>query len=186
MSTTPNSSSNPTSPSQNKKKANVSSKIGSLNGLDKPTTSPKTPRTPSVIKNQKTPDYSKVQSKIGSKDNLSHTPKGGDKKIYDEKVKVEAKSKVGSLDNLSHTPKGGDKKIYDEKVKVEAKAKIGSKDNIGHTPKGGDVKIYDEKVKVEAKAKIGSKDSKIFSGEKKIYDEKVKVEAKAKIGSKDV
>ncbi len=35
-------------------------------------------------------------------------------------------SKVGSLDNINHTPKGGDKKIFDEKVKVNASPKVKS------------------------------------------------------------
>ena len=48
-------------------------------------------------------------------------------------------SKVGSLDNLSHTPKKSEVKILDQKLdfKIKATSKIGSKDNLAHVPKGG-------------------------------------------------
>lgn len=54
-----------------------------------------------------------------------------------------AKPKVGSLENKTHKPGGGDKKIETVKLdfKDKAKPKIGSKDNIKHTPGGGAVKV---------------------------------------------
>lgn len=54
-----------------------------------------------------------------------------------------AKSKVGSLENATHKPGGGDKKIETVKLdfKEKAKPKIGSKDNVKHQPGGGDVKV---------------------------------------------
>lgn len=50
---------------------------------------------------------------------------------------------MGSLDNKTHKPGGGDKKIETVKLdfKDKAKPKIGSKDNIKHTPGGGAVKV---------------------------------------------
>jgi microtubule-associated protein tau len=53
---------------------------------------------------------------VGSKENLSHQPKGGDKKIETVKLdfKEKASSKVGSLDNIAHQPAGGDKRIFKE------------------------------------------------------------------------
>ena len=36
---------------------------------------------------------------------------GGDVKIENRKLKIEAKSKIGSLDNATHKPTGGDKKV---------------------------------------------------------------------------
>ena len=36
---------------------------------------------------------------------------------------------------------GGDNKIFDQKVKVEAKSKVGSTDNIKHKAGGGNVKV---------------------------------------------
>lgn len=59
------------------------------------------------------------------------------------KLQWEAKSKVGSLDNTTYKPGGGDKKIESIKLdfKEKAKSKVGSKDNIKHTPGGGTVKV---------------------------------------------
>ena len=36
---------------------------------------------------------------------------GGENKIFDQKVKVEAKSKVGSTDNMKHKAGGGNVKV---------------------------------------------------------------------------
>ena len=54
---------------------------------------------------------SQITSKVGSLDNINHKPAGGQKKIFSEKPKFEAKSKCGSLDNIKHKPAGGDKKV---------------------------------------------------------------------------
>jgi hypothetical protein len=59
------------------------------------------------------------------------------------KLAWNAKSKVGSLDNATHKPGGGDKKIESVKLdfKDKAKPKIGSKENVKHQPGGGVVKV---------------------------------------------
>lgn len=66
----------------------------------------------------------------GSKQSLNGSKSSLTKKIS---------SKVGSLDNISHTPKKSDVKILDQKLdfKNKATSKIGSKDNLSHVPKGG-------------------------------------------------
>lgn len=63
--------------------------------------------------------------------------------IEHKKLQWNVSSKVGSLDNASHKPKGGEKKIETIKLdfKDKAKPKVGSKDNIKHQPGGGDVKV---------------------------------------------
>lgn len=63
--------------------------------------------------------------------------------IVQQKLQWNAKSKIGSLENATHKPKGGDKKIETVKLdfKDKAKPKIGSKDNMKHQPGGGDVKV---------------------------------------------
>lgn len=63
--------------------------------------------------------------------------------IQSVKLQWNAKPKVGSLENKTHKPGGGDKKIETVKLdfKDKAKPKIGSKDNIKHTPGGGAVKV---------------------------------------------
>lgn len=65
--------------------------------------------------------------------------------IQSVKLQWNAKPKVGSLENKTHKPGGGDKKIETVKLdfKDKAKPKIGSKDNIKHTPGGGAVKVTD-------------------------------------------
>lgn len=60
------------------------------------------------------------------------------------KLNWNAKPKVGSLDNATHKPGGGDKKIESVKLdfKDKAKPKVGSKDNLKHSPGGGTVKVF--------------------------------------------
>lgn len=50
---------------------------------------------------------------------------------------------MGSLDNATYKPGGGDKKIETVKLdfKDKAKSKVGSKDNAKHVPGGGAVKV---------------------------------------------
>ena len=74
-----------------------------------------------------------------SASNSSLNSPRGSKKSIDGFGKIEVKSKVGSLDNIHHTPKGGDKKIFSTKLdfKEKAAAKVGSIDNLNHVPGGG-------------------------------------------------
>ncbi|XP_046804846.1 basic salivary proline-rich protein 2 isoform X2 [Lucilia cuprina] len=152
------------------------------------------------------PNLKAVRSKIGSLDNASYkpgggnvkieskkieikaaprieakndkyTPKGGEKKIISTKLQWNAKSKIGSLENASHKPGGGDKKIETIKTdfKDKAKPKVGSKDNVKHQPGGGDIKIQTQKLEIKAQSKVGSLDNvkhKPGGGEKKIFDDK--------------
>ncbi|XP_059829816.1 microtubule-associated protein 4-like isoform X1 [Hypanus sabinus] len=88
-------------------------------------------------------DYSHVQSKCGSKDNIKHVPGGGNVQIPKAKVDVNrVSSKCGSKTNLKHKAGGGDVKIETSKTnfKNKAESKIGSLDNLNHTPGGGNVK----------------------------------------------
>lgn len=50
---------------------------------------------------------------------------------------------MGSLDNATHKPGGGEKKIESVKLdfKDKAKPKIGSLDNTTHKPGGGNIKV---------------------------------------------
>jgi len=61
------------------------------------------------------------------------------------KLQWTAKSKVGSLENATYKPGGGDKKIETVKLdfKEKAKPKVGSKENTKHIPGGGAVKVRD-------------------------------------------
>ncbi|XP_074053801.1 microtubule-associated protein 4 isoform X2 [Macrotis lagotis] len=88
-------------------------------------------------------NYSHVQSKCGSKDNIKHVPGGGNVQIQNKKVDIsKVASKCGSKANIKHKPGGGDIKIENQKLnfKEKAQAKVGSLDNVGHLPAGGTVK----------------------------------------------
>ncbi|XP_025026825.1 microtubule-associated protein 4 isoform X10 [Python bivittatus] len=115
-------------------------------------------------------NYSHVQSKCGSKDNIKHVPGGGNVpnapkpasgshsqpstaprpspgstnvQILNKKIDLsKVSSKCGSKTNIKHKPGGGDIKIENQKLnfKEKAQAKVGSLDNVGHVPAGGTVK----------------------------------------------
>ncbi|XP_053265350.1 microtubule-associated protein 4 isoform X3 [Podarcis raffonei] len=115
-------------------------------------------------------NYSHVQSKCGSKDNIKHVPGGGNVpnaprpssgvhsqsataprpsqgsthvQILNKKIDLsKVSSKCGSKANIKHKPGGGDVKIENQKLnfKEKAQAKVGSLDNVGHVPAGGTVK----------------------------------------------
>ncbi|XP_049653967.1 microtubule-associated protein 4 isoform X10 [Accipiter gentilis] len=101
-------------------------------------------------------NYSHVQSKCGSKDNIKHVPGGGNVQIQNKKVDLsKVSSKCGSKANIKHKPGGGDVKIENQKLnfKEKAQAKVGSLDNVGHLPAGGTVKIESHKLTFREKAK---------------------------------
>ncbi|XP_064410652.1 microtubule-associated protein 4 isoform X5 [Latimeria chalumnae] len=111
-------------------------------------------------------NYSHVQSKCGSKDNIKHVPGGGNVQkpatttsrtkspggskqstdavqILNKKIDVSrVASKCGSKANIKHKPGGGEIKIENQKLnfKDKAQAKVGSLDNVGHAPGGGNIK----------------------------------------------
>ncbi|XP_032988141.1 microtubule-associated protein 4 isoform X1 [Rhinolophus ferrumequinum] len=88
-------------------------------------------------------NYSHIQSKCGSKDNIKHVPGGGNVQIQNKKVDIsKVSAKCGSKANIKHKPGGGDVKIESQKLnfKEKAQAKVGSLDNVGHLPAGGAVK----------------------------------------------
>ncbi|XP_060638756.2 microtubule-associated protein 2-like isoform X10 [Anolis sagrei] len=128
-------------------------------------------------------NYSHVQSKCGSKDNIKHVPGGGNVpiapkpatghhsqpstgprpsqgstnvQILNKKIDLsKVSSKCGSKANIKHKPGGGDVKIENQKLnfKEKAQAKVGSLDNVGHIPAGGTVKIESHKLTFREKAK---------------------------------
>uniref|UniRef100_A0A7N4V4N7 Microtubule-associated protein n=1 Tax=Sarcophilus harrisii TaxID=9305 RepID=A0A7N4V4N7_SARHA len=101
-------------------------------------------------------NYSHVQSKCGSKDNIKHVPGGGNVQIQNKKVDIsKVASKCGSKANIKHKPGGGDIKIENQKLnfKEKAQAKVGSLDNVGHLPAGGTVKIETYKLTFRENAK---------------------------------
>lgn len=63
--------------------------------------------------------------------------------ILTTKLEWNAKSKIGSLENATYKPGGGDKKIETVKLdfKDKAKPKVASTANITHKAGGGNVKV---------------------------------------------
>ncbi|KAI4574775.1 hypothetical protein MJT46_004054 [Ovis ammon polii x Ovis aries] len=101
-------------------------------------------------------DFSKVQSRCGSKDNIKHSAGGGNVQIVTKKIDLShVTSKCGSLKNIRHRPGGGRVKIESVKLdfKEKAQAKVGSLDNAHHVPGGGNVKIDSQKLNFREHAK---------------------------------
>ncbi|XP_078079836.1 uncharacterized protein maptb isoform X2 [Mustelus asterias] len=129
-------------------------------------TPPKSPaasktRTPPVAVPM--PDLKNVRSKIGSTDNIKHSPGGGKIQIVHKKEDYSSvQSKCGSKDKIRHIPGGGNVQILNKKIDMShVSSKCGSKDNIHHRPGGGNVEIKSQKVdfKDKAQSKIGSMDN---------------------------
>ncbi|XP_073815905.1 microtubule-associated protein tau isoform X7 [Musca autumnalis] len=106
------------------------------------------------------PNLKAVRSKIGSLENASYKPGGGNVKIETKKIEIKAAPKIEAK-NDKYTPRGGEKKIISTKLQWNAKSKIGSLENAHHKPGGGDKKIETIKpdFKEKAKPKVGSKDN---------------------------
>ena len=56
------------------------------------------------------PNLKAARSKIGSLDNATHKPGGGNVKIESRKIQIEAKPRIGARNEL-YAPAGGDKKV---------------------------------------------------------------------------
>ncbi|XP_053408677.1 microtubule-associated protein tau-like isoform X3 [Mercenaria mercenaria] len=141
---------------------------------------PLTPKAP-------TPNTKQVQSKIGSLNNVKHSPGGGNVKVLNTKVDFSnVPSKVGSKDKIDHKPKGGDKKIETQKLSWQTESKVGSLKNVTHSPGGGNLKVLNQRVSWSAKSRVGSLENATHSpggGKVKILDQKVEIKAQSKIGS---
>ncbi|KAB0800903.1 hypothetical protein PPYR_05257 [Photinus pyralis] len=135
---------------------------------------PKSPETPTSTADKKkvpmnkiqvgsapSPNLKVVKSKIGSLENATHKPGGGNIKIESKKIDFSTTSSRVTAKNDTYLPGGGDKKIQQQKLNWSAKSKVGSLENTTHKPKGGDKKIDIVKLdfKENAKSKVGSKDN---------------------------
>ncbi|KAM4534941.1 uncharacterized protein maptb [Fundulus diaphanus] len=101
------------------------------------------------------PDLSSVKSKVGSTENLKHSPGGGKVHIVNKKLELgNVTSKCGSKDNLHHKPGGGKVEIKSEKVDFKTvQSKVGSLGNVTHVPGGGKKKIESHKLMFKENAK---------------------------------
>ncbi|XP_026471812.1 proline-rich protein 2-like [Ctenocephalides felis] len=165
----------PTSASGNSRPQSATpfSKPASSRSSAKPRASLKTPDTPPPTAEKKkvpmnkvqvgsapSPNLKTVRSKIGSLDNASYKPGGGNVKIENRKIEFKATPRIAAK-NETYVPGGGDKKITQTKLQWSARSKIGSLENASHKPGGGDKKIGTQKLdfKEKAKPKIASKDN---------------------------
>uniref|UniRef100_A0A667XEG1 Microtubule-associated protein n=1 Tax=Myripristis murdjan TaxID=586833 RepID=A0A667XEG1_9TELE len=120
-----------------------------------------------------------VKSKVGSTENLRHTPGGGKVQIQDKKMDLKnVQSKCGSMANIKHTPGGGNVQIVNKKLDLSSvTSKCGSKENIHHKPGGGKVEIKSEKVEFkDTQAKVGSLENVSHTaggGKKKVESHKL-------------
>ncbi|XP_023204969.1 microtubule-associated protein tau-like [Xiphophorus maculatus] len=110
-------------------------------------------RTPST--SHPMPDLSSVKSKVGSTENLKHSPGGGKIQIVHKKLDLSnVTSKCGSKENLRHKPGGGKVEIKSEKVDFKTvQSKVGSMENVTHIPGGGKKKIESHKLMFRENAK---------------------------------
>ncbi|XP_048416413.1 microtubule-associated protein tau isoform X2 [Stegostoma tigrinum] len=133
------------------------------------------------------PDLKNVRSKIGSTDNIKHSPGGGKVQIVHKKEDYSSvQSKCGSKEKIKHVPGGGNVQILNKKIDLShVSSKCGSKDNIHHRPGGGNVEIKSQKVdfRDKAQSKIGSMDNISHTpggGTKKIESHKLTFRETAK------
>ncbi|XP_065883051.1 microtubule-associated protein tau-like [Dysidea avara] len=110
---------------------------------------------------------SQAQSKVGSLDNILHSPGGGKKKIFSQKVDVSsAKSNIvvkrqslPEMRAVRHLRKEEDNTT--SKSATEIHSKVGSLDNISRKPQGGNKKILTYPIpnyKCKVSSKVDSSD----------------------------
>jgi len=113
-----------------------------------PSSSSLTPTEKESKKTTKTKIVCYVDSKIGSFENIKHTPGGGKKKILHQELNLDhVTSKCHSKDNLKHNSGGGLVKIKSTKSDYSnIQSKVESRANTNHSPGGGKVKIINKKL----------------------------------------
>lgn len=116
---------------------------------DEPKVTKKLPPIKAPVGLAKSPDLKSCKSKIGSLNNIKHTPAGGGVTIPSQKLKWNAKSKVGSLENKEHQPGGGKLKVESRKLEWKTTSRVQSLQNVHHKPGGGNVKIFNESYATE-------------------------------------
>ena len=133
--------------------------------------------------------HNNAKSRIGSLDNVSHSPGGGDIAIPQKKVKWKQESKIGSLDNITHLPKSSNVQIFDEKLAWKTGSKIGSLDNAEHYPSRSRFRVpnFPKDWSKSTAPKVGSLSNMSHrpgGGNAQIIDLKPKWKAESKIDSK--
>merc|ERR1719471_489932 len=104
----------------------------------------KVPMNKIVVGTTQSPNLKQVKSKIGSLQNASHKPGGGEIRIENRKLEWKREARTAAF-NSSYKPGGGEKKIENRKLDWNTASKIGSLDNAKHKPGGGQVKRYSKR-----------------------------------------
>ncbi|KAL5285010.1 MAP2 family protein [Megaselia abdita] len=177
-------------PSNKSSKSRSVSRSRLLTKTPEPEPIKKVPMNKIQVGGAPSPNLKAVKSKIGSLNNATYKPGGGNIKIETKKLDFNKTAPKIEAKNDKYAPKGGDKKIVTTKLQWNAKSKIGSLDNTAHKPGGGDKKIECVKTDFKAKAapKVGSKDNVKHvagGGDIKIQNQKIELKAQSKIGSFD-
>ncbi|NXP63890.1 MTAP2 protein, partial [Chloropsis cyanopogon] len=100
-------------------------------------------------------DFSDIQSRCGSRDNIKHSAGGGNVSSMDTLLHF-LLHHFNFLNCVSFSPVGGGRvKIESVKLdfKEKAQAKVGSLENAHHVPGGGNVKIDSQKLNFREHAK---------------------------------
>ncbi|XP_045465490.1 translation initiation factor IF-2-like isoform X2 [Harmonia axyridis] len=172
------------------------SKSPSLKSPDSNATTPgtterkKLPMNKVQVGSAPSPNLKEVRSKIGSLQNATHKPGGGNVKIETKKIELKNVTPRIEAKNDKYIPKGGEKKIISQKLQWNAKPKVGSLDNATHKPVSSGKKIETIKLdfKEKAKPKVGSKDNMKHTpggGDIKIETKKLDFNVQSKVGSLD-
>ncbi|KAF8946635.1 hypothetical protein BGZ47_011778 [Haplosporangium gracile] len=131
-----------------------------------PTSSTSTGRRLSFkIPASKKVDYSKVTSKVGSMENIGHTPQGGNIRIFNEKLSApKVQSKIDSMEYINHTPQGGNLKVFSEKLsfREQAQSKIAKEINIVQFYQSSEMS-FDTSIREEREGEVDIKTSVIYS-----------------------
>ncbi|KAL5285015.1 MAP2 family protein [Megaselia abdita] len=128
-------------PSNKSSKSRSVSRSRLLTKTPEPEPIKKVPMNKIQVGGAPSPNLKAVKSKIGSLNNATYKPGGGNIKIETKKLDFNKTAPKIEAKNDKYAPKGGDKK----KIELKAQSKIGSFDNVKHRPGGGDKKIFDDK-----------------------------------------
>lgn len=139
-----------------------------------------------VILRKQRPD---VKSRVGSLDNVRHSPGGGDIAIPQNKIKWKQESKIGSLDNITHLPKSSNVQIFKEKLDWKTGSKVGSLENADHSPRRPRFRVpnFPKDWSKTSASKVGSLTNinhEPRGGNVQIIDLKPKWKSQSKIDSK--
>ncbi|KAJ3193049.1 hypothetical protein HK101_005519 [Irineochytrium annulatum] len=163
----------------------VSSSINGNNSasVESGSVSPVTPSLSPATRSK----YAHVKSRVGSLDNVNHSPPPPAKKIVSVKLDFDKNAAPRIEARSAHKPKGGDVKVFNEKLSFNDRAAPKVEARSEHKPKGGDVKIFNEKLsfKDNAAPRVDAKsDHKAGGGDIKIFSEKVEVKAAPRVDAR--